>query len=65
MREPEGIESPRPGRPKKTPWSNGRDLDVRNVEAEGSSPFTSTLTRVDPTNAQGFLGVRRSANFPG
>jgi hypothetical protein len=42
MREPEGIEMPLPGRSQKTPWSKGRDLDVRNVEVDRSSPFTST-----------------------
>ena len=46
MREREGIESPRPGRSQKTPWSKGRDLDIRNVEAVGSNPITSTKGQV-------------------
>jgi hypothetical protein len=46
MREPEGIESPRPGKSSKTPRSKGRDLDIRNVEEEGSNPFTSTKVLV-------------------
>jgi hypothetical protein len=62
MREPEGIESPRPGRPKKTPWSKGRDLDVRNVEAVGSNPITSTESPgqgLEVAVPQGFRSVRR------
>ena len=42
MREPEGIETPLPGRSSERAWSKGREPDIRNVEAEGSSPFTST-----------------------
>ena len=42
MREPEGIETPRPGQSSERPWSKRREPDIRNVEAEGSSPFTST-----------------------
>jgi hypothetical protein len=42
MREPEGIESPRLGRSQKTPWSKSPDLNIRNVEAVGSNPITST-----------------------
>jgi hypothetical protein len=30
------------GGPRKGPWSKGRDLDIRNVEAVGSNPITST-----------------------
>ena len=40
--EPEGIESPRPGKSSERPWSKGREPYIRNVEAEGSNPFTST-----------------------
>jgi hypothetical protein len=40
MMEPEMIQSPRPGRSRKTPWSKGCDLDIRNVEAVGSNPIT-------------------------
>jgi hypothetical protein len=47
VREPEGIESPRPGRSAKTPWSKGHDLDIRNVEAVGSNPITSTEAQVN------------------
>ena len=42
MREPEGIETPPPGKSSERPWSKRQEPDVRNVEAEGSSPFTST-----------------------
>jgi hypothetical protein len=42
MRESEGIESPRTGRSSKTLWSKGRKLYIRNVEAVGSNPITST-----------------------
>ena len=42
MREPEGIETPLPGKSSERPWSKHREPDIRNVEAEGSSPFTST-----------------------
>jgi len=40
--EPEEIETSVPGNPSQTRWSKGRDFDIRNVEAEGSNPFTST-----------------------
>ena len=42
MREPEGIERLPPGESSEGPWSKLREPDIRNVEAEGSSPFTST-----------------------
>ena len=42
MREPEGIETLPPGKSSERPWSKRREPDIRNVEAEGSSPFTST-----------------------
>ena len=42
MREPEGLEMPLPGKFSERPWSKHREPDIRNVEAEGSSPFTST-----------------------
>ncbi len=42
MREPEGIETPPPGKSSESTWSKHREPDIRNVEAEGSSPFTST-----------------------
>ena len=42
MREPEGIETPLPGKSSERSWSKHREPDIRNVEAEGSSPFTST-----------------------
>ena len=37
-----GIETPPPGKSSERPWSKRREPDIRNVEAEGSSPFTST-----------------------
>ena len=46
MREPEGIETPLPGKSSERPWSKHREPDIRNVEAEGSSPFTSTKSPV-------------------
>ena len=42
MREPEGIETPPPGKSSERTWSKRREPYIRNVEAEGSSPFTST-----------------------
>ena len=42
MREPEGIETPPPGRSSESPWSQHREPDIRNVEAVGSNPITST-----------------------
>ena len=41
-RGPEGIETPPPGKSSERPRSKRREPDLRNVEAEGSSPFTST-----------------------
>jgi hypothetical protein len=42
VREPEGIETPLPGKSSERPWSKGREPDIRNVEAVGSNPITST-----------------------
>ena len=42
MREPEGIATPPPGNSSERAWSKRREPDIRNVEAEGSNPFTST-----------------------
>ena len=42
MREPEGIATLLPGKSSERTWSKHREPDIRNVEAEGSSPFTST-----------------------
>jgi hypothetical protein len=42
VRGPEGIETPPPGKSSERPWSKHREPEIRNVEAEGSSPFTST-----------------------
>ena len=39
---PRGIETPLPGKSSERTWSKGREAYVRNVEAEGSSPFAST-----------------------
>ena len=47
MREPEGIETPPPGQPSERTWSKGREPDIRNVEAVGSSPITSTKAQVN------------------
>ena len=42
MREPEGTATPPPAISSERAWSKGRDIDIRNVEEEGSNPFTST-----------------------
>jgi hypothetical protein len=42
VREPEGIATPLPGRSSERPWSKGRETYIRNVEAVGSNPITST-----------------------
>jgi hypothetical protein len=42
MREPEGVETPPPGKSSERPRSKHREPDIRNAEDEGSSPFTST-----------------------
>ena len=42
MREPEGIETPQPGKSSERTWSKRREPDIRNVEAVGSNPITST-----------------------
>jgi hypothetical protein len=48
MREPEGIEIPRPGRSLKTPWSRGRDLDIRSVAvSDRRERFASLLGWAD------------------
>ena len=41
MREPEVIETPAPGKFSEKTWSKGRG-HIRNVEAVGSNPITST-----------------------
>ena len=46
MREPEGIETPLPGRSSERTWSKRREPDIRNVEAVGSNPITSTKSPV-------------------
>ena len=46
MRDPEGIETPLPGKSSESTWSKRREPDIRNVEGEGSSPFTSTKAQV-------------------
>jgi hypothetical protein len=60
VREPEGIETPPPGTSSERPRSKHREPDIRNVEAEGSSPFTSTKgpghrAEVDPPKDQDSL----------
>ena len=42
MRSGEGTEKLLPGSSCQRPWSGWRDPYIRNVEAEGSNPFTST-----------------------
>ena len=42
VREPEGIETPLPGKSSERPWSKRREPYFRNVEAVGSNPITST-----------------------
>jgi hypothetical protein len=57
MTEAEGIDSLGPGRFQKTSWSKGRELHIRNVEAEGSNPFTSTKR----PRSEGQGGIPRSS----
>ncbi len=45
MREPEGIETPLPGKSSERSWSKDREPDIRIVEVGGSSPLTSTTTQ--------------------
>ena len=57
VREPEGVETPPPGKSSERPRSKHREPDIRNVEAEGSSPFTSTKSpgqraEVDPPKVE-------------
>ena len=40
--DPEGIEAHLPGKSSESPWSKRREPDIRNVEAVGSNPITST-----------------------
>jgi hypothetical protein len=42
MRGAEGIAAGLPGRSSESTWSEGSKNYIRNVEAEGSNPFTST-----------------------
>ena len=42
MRSTEGIGKPLPGTSSERLWSAGRDPYIRNVEAVGSNPITST-----------------------
>jgi hypothetical protein len=42
VRDPEGISETPPGNPPKNTKSVSDDAHLRNVEAEGSNPFTST-----------------------
>ena len=42
MREPEGIARPPQGKSPEKCWSKRREPDIRNVEAVGSNPITST-----------------------
>ena len=46
MRGPEGIATLLPGRSSERAWSKRCEPHIRNVEAEGSSPFTSTKSQV-------------------
>ena len=49
MREPEGIETPLPGKSSQRAWSKLLEPYVRNVEAVGSNPITSTKGPVQRT----------------
>ena len=42
MRGAEVTKAARPGRTSNSTWSEGSKNYIRNVEAEGSNPFTST-----------------------
>ena len=50
MREPEGIGKPPPGNLAKGPGQEGDDPHIRNVEAVGSNPITSTKVQVNGLN---------------
>ena len=60
MREPEGIETPLPAKSSERPWLKHREPDIRNVEAEGSSPFTSTSQR---PRSEGRSGIPQKIRF--
>lgn len=76
MREPEGLEMPPPGKSSERPWSKHREPDIRNAEAEGSNPFTSTKAQFrglkwDPPeghesrlSATGFVVEVEDASWP-
>ncbi len=55
MREPEGIATPPPGNSSERAWSKHREPDIRNVEAVGSNPITSTIHLVGPRRKPGIL----------
>jgi hypothetical protein len=42
VRGPEGIAAPLPGKFTERAWSKRREPHIRNVEAVGSNPITST-----------------------
>jgi hypothetical protein len=46
VRGAEGIAVVRPGSPSDSTWSEGSKNYIRNVEEEGSNPFTSTKVPV-------------------
>ena len=51
MREPAGTATPPPAISSERAWSKRREPHFRNVEAEGSNPFTSTdKSRSAPQN---------------
>ena len=54
MREPEGIETPLPGKSSERSWSKRREPDIRNVEAVGSNPITSTIHLVGSPRESSF-----------
>jgi hypothetical protein len=76
VREPEEKKSSPPGRPRKRAWSKHPDLHIRNAEAEGSNPFTSTKAQFrglkwDPPeghesrlSATGFVVEVEDASWP-
>jgi hypothetical protein len=47
LRDPEGIGMPPPGNSAQRRRSGGHDQHIRNVEAVGSNPITSTKAQVN------------------
>jgi len=62
VREREGIATPRPGKSLRRSWSKDRELHIRNVEAVGSNPITSTYLESPGQRTDG--GTRKTTAPP-